>query len=792
MPVAVRARMESALGADFSDVRVHTGSARAVRLRALAFTQGSDIHVAPGQWAPDTSRGRLLLGHELGHVLQQRSGAVRATTQLAGSGLNTEPAWESQADALGRRATADGAPATSVPHAGTVSSGGTVQRQPVAPPAAGSAVERVLDALGVVSPIAGVGDFPAAFAVLDGLPMDELLGTLTDLERRSQLDLLIGNAGSAASAADAARIVTAMRVVRLSHGAGADPRAADTAAGASGLPPGDQLAMRNYLVPLRPPIPTTRGADQRVSPPGRAAALPSADLARELGYELDPSSRPAPAAPVPVRRGAPRPPAPAPAPRIPWDGTTGALGAAAARATMQAELFVAFDEYLKYERPETVAAAGLPRVPFSTPPAAVGGAAPAPTGVVDIANQARAALETRYATTIEAAATSPAQVQARGPFQTTGPDKNLFDPSSEADRTTFTGDPDLARGVAWWLFENDVPGSAGAAGSRRFAKEILDAHHYSTDDPGAEDFRWEVADAYAAASTLPPSNKRQLIDYRMTGWSESGKTGITLQSSYAPGADARRAELTQRWTIFRTATHESLHLRAHPAFVDAQQSRGTMIEGFVEMFTISTLNTDVLPRARAGDAEPLRRTVEGASSPPKPDATLIVNAVTPAQYALHRAQAERIRDGGTPPGGSPHAGVGEAGVRAAFFQGHVEFLGLARTGPQLATLPVAGAPVRTWIPAGIAGLDDLARRSGVPRPAIVRDNPGITDALPPTAVLAGCREHWVVAGETRAMIAAQHGVAQADLVRANPGIALDPANAWPPLTAGQKILIPVH
>lgn len=101
MPTPVRAKMEGALGADFSDVRVHTGSARAVELGALAFTQGSDIHVAPGQWAPETTKGQELLGHELGHVLQQRTGRVKATAQLKGVGLNDEPALEAEADAMG-------------------------------------------------------------------------------------------------------------------------------------------------------------------------------------------------------------------------------------------------------------------------------------------------------------------------------------------------------------------------------------------------------------------------------------------------------------------------------------------------------------------------------------------------------------------------------------------------------------------------------------------------------------------------------------------------------------------
>jgi Domain of unknown function (DUF4157) len=104
IPAPVRAKMEGALGADLSDVRVHPGSARAVELGALAFTQGSNIHVAPGQWAPETTKGQQLLGHELGHVLQQRTGRVKATAQHKGVGLNDEPALEAEADALGAKA----------------------------------------------------------------------------------------------------------------------------------------------------------------------------------------------------------------------------------------------------------------------------------------------------------------------------------------------------------------------------------------------------------------------------------------------------------------------------------------------------------------------------------------------------------------------------------------------------------------------------------------------------------------------------------------------------------------
>ena len=86
MPARLRAQVEDGFAADFSDVRVRMESAHARAFKALAFTQGSEIHVAPGHWAPDTVKGQKLLGHELAHVLQQRAGRVRATAAFGECG----------------------------------------------------------------------------------------------------------------------------------------------------------------------------------------------------------------------------------------------------------------------------------------------------------------------------------------------------------------------------------------------------------------------------------------------------------------------------------------------------------------------------------------------------------------------------------------------------------------------------------------------------------------------------------------------------------------------------------
>ncbi len=75
LPSGIRAFMESRFGHDFGQVRVHTGVQAGETARALsarAFTVGSDVAFASGQFAPGTTTGRRLLAHELTHTLQQR------------------------------------------------------------------------------------------------------------------------------------------------------------------------------------------------------------------------------------------------------------------------------------------------------------------------------------------------------------------------------------------------------------------------------------------------------------------------------------------------------------------------------------------------------------------------------------------------------------------------------------------------------------------------------------------------------------------------------------------------
>ena len=74
LPKKTQQEMEAKMGADFSGVRVHTGS-KAIQLNhelgARAFTAGSDIFFNRGQYNPNSGEGKRLMAHELVHTVQQ-------------------------------------------------------------------------------------------------------------------------------------------------------------------------------------------------------------------------------------------------------------------------------------------------------------------------------------------------------------------------------------------------------------------------------------------------------------------------------------------------------------------------------------------------------------------------------------------------------------------------------------------------------------------------------------------------------------------------------------------------
>jgi len=75
LPAKTLHEMNTGFGVDFSKVRIHNDSDAAQmsnQLEAQAFTHGSDIYFNKGKFNPDHSSGKLLLAHELTHVVQQK------------------------------------------------------------------------------------------------------------------------------------------------------------------------------------------------------------------------------------------------------------------------------------------------------------------------------------------------------------------------------------------------------------------------------------------------------------------------------------------------------------------------------------------------------------------------------------------------------------------------------------------------------------------------------------------------------------------------------------------------
>jgi hypothetical protein len=95
IPDNLKAGVENLSGIDISNVRVHYNSPKPADMGALAYTQGTDIHVAPGQ--------ERYLPHEAWHVVQQAQGRVQPTMQMKGLKLNDDVGLEQEADAIGER-----------------------------------------------------------------------------------------------------------------------------------------------------------------------------------------------------------------------------------------------------------------------------------------------------------------------------------------------------------------------------------------------------------------------------------------------------------------------------------------------------------------------------------------------------------------------------------------------------------------------------------------------------------------------------------------------------------------
>ncbi len=96
LPYNLKAGIETLSGMSLDDVRVHYNSSKPAMLQAVAYTQGSDIHVGPGQ--------EQHLPHEAWHVVQQKQERVQPTLQAQGVVINDDIGLEHEAGVMGAKA----------------------------------------------------------------------------------------------------------------------------------------------------------------------------------------------------------------------------------------------------------------------------------------------------------------------------------------------------------------------------------------------------------------------------------------------------------------------------------------------------------------------------------------------------------------------------------------------------------------------------------------------------------------------------------------------------------------
>ncbi|MEB3293717.1 MAG: DUF4157 domain-containing protein [Synechococcales bacterium] len=93
LPEAIRTGVEGLSGIALDQVRVHYNSPQPARIAAHAYTQGTDIHLAPGQ--------EQQIAHEVWHVVQQAQGRVHPTNPGSQNAVTIDRPLEQEADRMG-------------------------------------------------------------------------------------------------------------------------------------------------------------------------------------------------------------------------------------------------------------------------------------------------------------------------------------------------------------------------------------------------------------------------------------------------------------------------------------------------------------------------------------------------------------------------------------------------------------------------------------------------------------------------------------------------------------------
>ena len=238
------------------------------------------------------------------------------------------------------------------------------------------------------------------------------------------------------------------------------------------------------------------------------------------------------------------------------------------------------------------------------------------------------------------------------------------------------------------------------------------------------------------------------------------------------GADEKdRSAMQRKYEVFETLIHEYLHVLEHPLIPQATGNSLTVREGVCEWLTCQVINA--LAAGGDDDLRDIVSTVEGAkildNVPGRVPALrqFLAQYKPKADYVRYVTAVEKV------------AGLcGENGMKAAFFQGHVEFFGLWEFGDWRSGIKKMEDGTR-YIPnvatERLNSVEAFSKATGLPREKILQYNPELNQAIdkwPEQLYLPGYHVHrTIVVGtdlvETWQQIAAQHNVTEQRIKPAN-------------------------
>jgi hypothetical protein len=283
-----------------------------------------------------------------------------------------------------------------------------------------------------------------------------------------------------------------------------------------------------------------------------------------------------------------------------------------------------------------------------------------------------------------------------------------------------------------------------------------------------------------------PANQAE-IDATIHGWPALSEGSDVWIQRYRDVSTPHKLR-TERWDIFTTLIHETIHKLAHPNFNatftafggDAQMD---LREGFADMMRRDLWDGPGGLAARVAHDAPLREKVEGGVYPYDPTVVYYHNdypQLAEAQQIAHE--------------------VGMENCKAAFFLGRTELLGAGASSDTNTPL----GNVARWTPADVADaevyvaqlndtVDRIALKCGVDPAAVTKADgsalpAGYAPAVNERLHVAGIRYLHAIRGDTLGSLASQNGVSVNAIAAAN-GL---PADATRLVPAGLRILIPAR